>query len=125
MTHVLTAGQRQEAVQVPALLERAAVARPGRGRPRVRPDRAAGDKGYTGRPVRTYLRRRGIGAVIPRRKNEARRGVRFDRAAYRERNQIERTINRLKQHRAIATRYEKLDVSYHALLTIACILLWL
>jgi transposase len=125
MTHVLTAGQRQEAVQVPALLERAAVARPGRGRPRVRPDRAAGDKGYTGRPVRTYLRRRGIGAVIPRRKNEARRGVRFDRAAYRERNQIERTINRLKQHRAIATRYEKLEVSYHALLTIACILLWL
>lgn len=125
MTHVLTAGQRQEAVQVPALLERGAVARPGRGRPRVRPDRAAGDKGYTGRPVRTYLRRRGIGAVIPRRKNEARRGVRFDRAAYCERNQIERTINRLKQHRAIATRYEKLAVSYHALLTIACILLWL
>jgi transposase len=125
MTHVLTAGQRQEAVQVPALLERAAVARPGRGRPRVRPDRAAGDKGYTGRPVRTYLRRRGIGAVIPRRKNEARRGGRFDREAYRERNQIERTINRLKQHRAIATRYEKLQETYHALLILACILLWL
>lgn len=125
MTHLLTAGQRQEAVQVPALLERGAVARPGRGRPRLRPDRAAGDKGYTGRPVRSYLRRRGIGAVIPRRTNEARRGVRFDRAAYRERNQIERTINRLKQHRAIATRYEKLQETYHALLTIACILLWL
>jgi transposase len=113
MTHVLTAGQRQEAVQVPALLERGAVARPGRGRPRVRPDRAAGDQGYTGRPVRTSLRRRGIGAVIPRRKNKARRGVRFDRAAYCERNQIERTINRLKQHRAITTRSEKLEVSSH------------
>jgi len=125
MTHVLTAGQRQEATQVPALLERGAVARPGRGRPRVRPDRAGGDKGYTGRPVRHYLRQRGIGAVIPRRKNEARRGVRFDRDAYRERNVVERTINRLKQHRAIATRYEKLEVTYHALLTLACILLWL
>jgi transposase len=91
----------------------------------MRPDRIVGDTGYTGRPVRAYLRRRGIRAVIPRRCTEARRGVRFDRAAYRERNRIERTINRLKQHRAIATRYEKLAVSYHALLTIACILLWL
>ena len=51
--------------------------------------------------------------------------MRFDRAAYRERNVVERPINRLKQHRAIATRYEKLQETYHALLTIACILLWL
>jgi transposase len=125
MTLVLTAGQRHEAPQVPTLLERGAVKRPGRGRPRLRPDRAAGDKGYTGTPVRTYLRRRGIGAIIPRRTTESRRGVRFDRATYRERNVIERTINRLKQHRAIATRYEKLQATYHALLTIAAILLWL
>ena len=108
-----------------ALLEAGAVKRPGRGRPRRRPQRVAGDKGYTGRPVRTSLRRRGIGTVIPRRTTESRRGVRFDREAYRERNRIERLINRLKQHRAIATRYEKLEVAYHALLTIACILVWL
>jgi transposase len=38
---------------------------------------------------------------------------------------VERFINRLKQHRAIATRYEKLEVSSHALLTIAGFLLWL
>lgn len=96
-----------------------------RGRPRIRPDRVVGDKGYTGQPIRAYLRRRGIGAVIPRQARERRRGVRFDRAAYRERNVVERTINRLKQHRAIATRYEKLEETYHALLTIACILRWL
>jgi transposase len=106
------------------LMERGAVARPGGGA-RVRPDRVAGDKGYTGRKIRGYLRRRKIGAVIPRLKNEPKRGVRFDREAYRERNRVERLINRLKQHRAIATRYEKLEASYHALLTIACILLWL
>jgi transposase len=110
---------------VATLLARGAVKRPHRGRPRLRPDRLAGDKGYTGRPLRAALRRRGIRAVIPRRTTESRRGVRFDRAAYRERNRVERLINRLKQHRAIATRYEKLEVSYHALLTIACILLWL
>ena len=125
MTSVLTAGQRHEAPQMPGLLERGAVQRPGRGRPRIRPAGVVGDKGYTGRPVRAYLRRRGIRAVIPRRATESPRGVRFDRESYRERNVVERTINRLKQHRAIATRYEKLEGSYHALLTIACILLWL
>ena len=85
----------------------------------------AGDKGYTGKRIRAYLRRRGIGAVIPRLATEPRRGVRFDRAAYRERNRVERTIGRLKQHRAIATRYEKPEESFHALLAVACILLWL
>lgn len=124
LTFVLTPGQRHEATQVAALLERGAVTRP-RGRPRIRPDRVVGDKGYTGRRIRGYLRRRGIGAVIPRRTTESRRGVRFDRAAYRERNRIERAINRLKQFRAVATRYDKLAAHYHALLTIACIRLWL
>ena len=122
MTFVLTAGQRHQALQVPALLDHVAVGCPGRGCLRTRPNRVVGD---TGQPVRAYLRHRAIGAVIPRRSTEARRGVRFDRVAYRDRNIIERTINRLKQHRAIATRYEKLASTYHALLTIACILRWL
>lgn len=107
-----------------ALLERGAVRRPS-GQVRIRPVRVAGDKGYTGRPIRAYLRRRGIGAVIPRQRTESRRGTRFDRAAYRERNRVERTINRLKHYRAIATRYEKLETTYHALITIAAILFWL
>ena len=38
---------------------------------------------------------------------------------------IERSINRLKRHRRIATRYEKLAVTYLAMVTIACILEWL
>jgi transposase len=74
--------------------------------------------------VRRDLRRRGSGAGIPTRKGE-RPNRHFDREAYRERNRVERLINRLKQYRAIATRYEKLAVTYHALLTIAAILIWL
>lgn len=106
------------------LLDRGAVKRPGRGRPKLRPTRVAGDKGYSSGWARGELRRRGIGAVIPTKIDE-RPNPRFDRSAYRERNVVERTINRLKQHRAIATRYEKREDTYHALLTIGCILLWL
>lgn len=107
------------------MLEQGAIPRHPGGPARTRPVRVAGDKGYTGRTIRRYLRRRGIGAVIPRLTTEPRRGVRFDRAAYRERNRIERTIGRLKQYRAIATRYEKLGAAFDALIAVAVILLWL
>lgn len=63
--------------------------------------------------------------MIPRRANESRQGTCFDRAAYRERNRVERTLNRLKHYRRIATRYEKRAVNYLAMLTIAAIMLWL
>jgi transposase len=82
------------------------------------------DKGYASPTVRRYLRRRGIGAVIPT-KRDQRRNPRFDRPAYRERNVVERCINWLKRFRAIATRYDKLQASFHALITLACILRWL
>lgn len=62
--------------------------------------------------------------MIPRLRNEPRRGVHFDRAAYR-REQVERLINRLKQFRAVATRYDKLAVRFHATVTLAAIRLWL
>ena len=38
----------------------------------------------------------------------------FDADRYKDRNQIERAFNRLKQFRAIATRYDKLRDRYHA-----------
>jgi transposase len=119
----LTAGERHEQTVVERLLERGAIKRR-RGRPRVRPARVAGDKAYSSQKLRRYLRRRGIKAVIPRKANERRTG-RFDRAAYRERNRVERLINRLQQYRRIATRYEKRAANYAAMFTIGCIILWL
>jgi transposase len=70
------------------------------------------------------LRRKGINYTIPRRSNEKRTGP-FNKAVYRGRNRVERLINRLKQYRRIATRFEKRAENYRALLTIAAILLWL
>ena len=124
MTFVLTAGQRHEAVVFEQLMEQGAVKRNGRGRPRRRPRRVVGDKGYSSRKIRAYLRRRHIRYTIPRKRNERRTGP-FDRAIYRTRSRVECLINRLKQSRRIATRYEKYAVYYLAMLTIAAIQLWL
>ncbi len=90
----------------------------------MRPQRVSGDKGYSSRAVRRYLRRRGIGAVLPTKKDERPR-PRFDRAAYRERNVVERLINRLKAFRRVATRYEKRAANYLAMCTLAAIIIWL
>jgi len=124
MTFIVTAGQQHEAVVFERLMAQGAVKRPGRGRPRLRPTRVVGDKGSSSRKIRAYCRARGIRYTIPRQTNEHRSGP-FDRAVYRARNRVERLINRLKQFRRIATRYEKRAVNYCAMLTIAAILLWL
>ena len=124
MTFVLTAGQRQEAVTFEPLMEQGAVKRPGRGRPRLRPRRIVGDKGYSSGKIRHYLRQHHIRYTIPRKRNEKRTGP-FDREIYRTRNRVERLINQLKQSRRIATRYEKRAHYDLAMLTIAAIQLWL
>ena len=120
---VLTGGEWHEQPVLPMLMERGGVKRVGRERPRVRPDMVAGDKGYSSPTVRRYLKGRGIRAVI-RKKIDESPTPGFDRVAYRERNVVERLINRLKQWRRIATRYEKRAATYRAMVTVACILLW-
>src|SRR5215213_5983030 len=124
MVTVLTGGERHEQPVLPLLMERGAVKRIGRGRPRLRPDRVAGAKGNSSDKVRQYLKERRIGTVIPTKTDEA-PDPGFDRAAYRERNVVERLINRLKQWRRIATRYEKRAANYRAMVMLGMILLWL
>ena len=124
ITVVLTGGERHEQIALEALLDQGAIRRPGPGRPRLRPRRVAGDKGYSSPTARRRLRRRGVRPVIPTKRDERRR-PNFDRAAYRERNKVERLINRLKQSRRIATRYEKRAGNYLAMVIIAMICIWL
>lgn len=124
ITAVLTGGERHEQIALEALLDQGAIRRLGRGRPRLRPRRVAGDKGYSSPTARRRLRRRHIQPVIPT-KADQRRQPAFDRAAYRERNKVERLINRFKQCRRIATRYEKRAANYLAMVTLAMILIWL
>jgi transposase len=111
--------------------------RPGQrpGRPWRRPVRVIADKGYSSRAIRAYLRRHHIAATIPERADQQahrrRRGTRggrppaFDRQIYRRRNVVERCFGRLKQYRAIATRYDKTAQSYQGMIDLATLLMWL
>jgi transposase len=127
---LVTPGQRHEVTQLQRLLDGGAVkrtgsdGRPARGQPRRRPARLVADKGYSFGSARRLLRRRGIAAVIPT-KSDQRRQVQFDRAAYRGRNQVERSVGRLKQFRRVATRYDKRAVNYLAWVTLAAAVIWL
>jgi transposase len=130
---VITPGQRHDSTQLEPVLDGIHVPRAsGRGRPRTRPDRLIADKGYSYPRCRRLLRERQIKHTIPERRDQrAQRAVRpgrplvFDKTIYARRNVVERCINRLKQWRGLATRYEKRAVNYRAMLVFASIFLWI
>lgn len=119
----LTAGQAVDNPQLIPVLEEVRVCGPV-GRPRTRPDAVAGDKAYASRRNRAHLRKRGIKAVIPEKRDQAAnrkqkgsrggRPVSHDVDLYKDRNTVERAINRMKAWRGIATRYDKNPGSYLA-----------
>jgi transposase len=65
-----------------------------------------------------------IEAVIPQRSNRKVQ-IEYDREAYKHRNLVERCVNRIKQFRRIATRYEKTARAYLSMLSIAAAMLWI
>ncbi len=93
------------------------------------------DKAYSSRGHRKLLRSRGITAVIPEpadqfahRKNRGSRGGRpvgYDVEDYKNRNVVERFFNRLKNWRALASRYDKKALIYRGGIVLAAITDWL
>ncbi|MGW4665557.1 hypothetical protein [Streptosporangium sandarakinum] len=104
-----------------------AVRVPGRGA-------VAADKAYSSRGNRAHLCKRGIEAVIPEKADRAahhrKRGsrgghpVRHDPDLYKERNAVERCVNRVKEWRGPSFRFDKTPGSYPAGLHLRGAVLW-
>ena len=111
------------------------VPRPGAGRPRSRPDAVLADRAYTSGVNRRMLARRGVTAVIPQKNTEInarkRRGSTggrppaFDAEKYKSRNVVERSFSLTKQWRGLATRYDKLAITYRAAAVLQACIRWI
>ncbi len=133
--HLATSGDFSWPRTFPLLLQQLSVPRQGRGRPRSRPDRLRADKAYSFRANRDLLRRRGIRAVIAepddqaghrkRRGNQGGRPPNFDAEDYKNRSTVERGFCVFKQWRGLATRYDKLALTYRGGVVLRAISIWL
>jgi transposase len=103
-----------------------------KGRPRTKPKQIVADKGYDASALRSKLRKPGIRVMIPkkglppgrkRRKKEPH--YRFDKDTYKKRATIEQSIGWLKEYRRIATRFDKLALSFLAMVELASIKFYL
>lgn len=109
----LAPGQAHELPLAPDLLDRL---------PRV-PLWVVGDRGYSSGAFRELIWSRGARPAIPTRRNEA--AVACPDYVYHNRNLVERLWARLKEWRAVATRYEKTAASYLGVLCLAATADWL
>ncbi|MFG2832988.1 IS5 family transposase [Streptomyces sp. NPDC048434] len=132
---LITPGQWGEAPQLIPSWNASVSGRLGGGHPRTRPDHLGGDKAYSSRRNRRYLRRRQIKHTIPEPKNQQanrqRRGSKggrpagFDKTIYKRRSEVARTINALKNVRAVAKRLDKRGYIFHGTVSVASTRLWL
>ena len=131
---LLGPGQGGDSPMFPEVLGSLRVLRLGGGRLRTTPDRSMGDKAYSSKANRKMLRDRGIEAVIPERSdqvaNRKRRGQAggrpptFGKVSNKCRNVIERCFEVFKQWRGIATRYDKLALTYRGGFVLRAIIIW-
>jgi len=116
----VTAGQQHESTKVETVLDSIGIPQP-IGRPRKRPKQLAGDKAYSVRRIRDWLHAHGIRPVIPRKSNAKYQQWNFDIQSYKRRSVIEQCVGWLKECRRIATRFEKLALSFLAMFKLAMI----
>ena len=103
---VLLPGQRHDTIGVPPLIEGIAFGA------------LLGDRAFDVDWLRAELDKRGASAVIPPKSNR-KTCIDYDREMYRWRQLIENYFAKLKEFRAIATRYDKTDASYGAAICVA------
>lgn len=82
-----------------------------------------GDKAFDTDAIRRLLQERGLRACIPSKANR-RVPIAHHRGHYKKRHHVENCFQRMKEFRALATRYEKLDARFLSIVTLAAILLW-
>lgn len=108
----LTAGQKGDAPQAAALIE---------GLPA---EVVMADTAYDADALRQAIADKGALAVIPNNPSRTFKH-RLDRQLYAQRHLVECCFSKLKQFRRVATRFEKTARNYHAVVTLAAIILWL
>ena len=82
------------------------------------------DTAYDADSLRKIIDAKGAIAVIP---NNPSRALKYplDKYLYAQRHLVECCFSKLKQFRRVATRFEKTARNYHAIITLAAIILWL
>ena len=131
---MITGGQRNDGAMLVEVLADIRVPRTGPGRPRTTPDAVLADRAYATGPIRAHLRQRGIKAVIPEKKDSAAARLRkgssggrpraLDAETYKRRNVVERSFALAKQWRGLATRYDKLAITYRAAVILSACIVW-
>ncbi|WP_207486060.1 IS5 family transposase [Arenibaculum pallidiluteum] len=120
----LTGGERHDLLGAEPLFKQEALRTGRQGRPRWKPRSVIADKAYWAAWLLEALRRKWIVPIIPSRADQP-ENPDFDRDAYRRRNLVERLVEKLKQFRRVATRYDKLDAHYLVFVQIASLMVWL
>ena len=108
----LTPGQEADVKQAEPLLEG------------YSPEAVIADKAYDSDPLVESIETKRAEAVIPPKRNR-KQPRDFDRYLYKVRNLVERFINRIKQYRRVATRYEKTARNFLAFTHVASIMVLL
>jgi transposase len=116
---VLTSANRHDVTQLIPLVDGIQPVRGKPGRPRKRPERVQGDRGYDSEPHRKQLRKRNIVPVLAERNTEHGSGLGVFRWV------VERTLAWFHQFRRLRTRYDRRDDIHEAFMSLGCAMICL
>ncbi len=114
---LLTGANANDITQLKSLVLKIPPVRGKRGRPRQRPRRLQGDRGYDSEPHRRWLRSQGIEPVLAKRNTEHGSGLGIYRWV------IERSLSWLHQSKRLRTRDDRRGEIHQAFLALASALI--